>query len=62
LPCPLDRALLLATIPTRLQAISDDVQERVINWGYGIADAAMRTHVDATLVPPEDFPYPGRGI
>lgn len=62
LPCPLDRALHLAAIPTRLQAIADDVQERVINWGYGIADAAMRTHVDATLVPPGDFPYPGRGI
>jgi NTE family protein len=62
LPCPLDRALLLAAIPTRLQAISDEVQERVINWGYGITDAAMRTHVDATLVPPADFPYSGRGI
>jgi NTE family protein len=62
LPCPLDRALLLAAIPTRLQAIADEVQERVINWGYGIADAAMRTHVDRTLVAPADFPYSGKGI
>ena len=62
LPCPVDRALLLAAIPTRLQAVDDEVQERLINWGYGIADAAMRRHVDATLVAPRDFPYPGRGI
>jgi NTE family protein len=62
LPCPLDRALELAAVPTRLQAVPANLQERLINWGYAITDAAMRKHVDPTLTAPADFPYPGVGI
>ena len=36
------------------------VQERLINWGYAICDAAMRAHVVGTGAPPAAFPYPGR--
>jgi NTE family protein len=39
----------------------DDTQERLINWGYAITDAAMRRWVDPALPAPTDFPYP-RGI
>ncbi len=39
----------------------DDIQERLINWGYAICDAAMRRWVDASLPPPTAFPYP-RGV
>ena len=34
----------LAEIHTRLAAIDDVVQEQLINWGYAICDAALRSH------------------
>jgi NTE family protein len=37
-------------------------QERLINWGYAICDAAMRKWVDSTLGKPIHFPYPASGI
>lgn len=51
----------LAEIPTRLQALEADVQERLINWGYAVCDAAVRAHLDAakfgiSIVPPR-FPF-----
>ena len=35
--------------PTRLKRLDDVVQERLINWGYAVCDAALRTHVDPSL-------------
>lgn len=32
----------LAKVPTRLAAFEPDVQQRLIRWGYALADAAMR--------------------
>ena len=61
LPCPFDRTLALANTPTRLQAMEDDLKERLINWGYAVCDAAMRAHVDTTLPAPARFPY-DRGV
>ena len=49
---------MLAAWPTRLAAVPDDVQNRMINWGYAICDAAMRSHVVHGAAPPA-FPYPG---
>ncbi|TBY61026.1 patatin-like phospholipase family protein [Rhizobium leguminosarum bv. viciae] len=56
----------LAVIPTRLQAMPDDQQERLINWGYAVTDAALRKHFAADLkvmtgldiAEPSAFPYP----
>ncbi len=62
LPCPPGRVLELATIPTRLAPIPDELQERLINWGYAICDTAMRTWVDRGAPPPRGFPYPDRGV
>ena len=61
LPCPPDKTWKLATIPTRLKALDDVVQERLINWGYAICDAAMRTWVVAHA-PAGSFPYPDAGL
>jgi NTE family protein len=58
LPCPLEQTLNLAKIRTRLRKLSRDDQMRLINWGYAIADAAIRKHVDPSLSPPSGFPYP----
>ena len=41
LPCPFPRTLELANTPTRLQAMEDDLKERLMNWGYAVCDAAM---------------------
>lgn len=60
--CPHGRTLELAAVPTRLQALSEDLQERLINWGYAVCDAALRKHYNATIAPPKGFPYPARGV
>jgi NTE family protein len=58
LSCPFDKTLRLADLPTRLKRINADDQEKLINWGYAVCDAAMRTHVDGNLPTPSGFPYP----
>lgn len=39
----------LALIDTRLKALRPEAQERLINWGYALADAAIRGRVDASV-------------
>ena len=52
----------LAAIPTRLQAMDGDEQERLINWGYAVCDAAVRAHIDPSQfgisIRAPTFPYP----
>ena len=60
--CPSDRTLELAKTPTRLKRLSADLQERIINWGYAVCDAAIRKHVDSSLPKPPAFPYPNSGV
>jgi NTE family protein len=38
------------------------LQERLINWGYAVCDAAMRKHADRKLPAPAGFPYSGAGV
>jgi NTE family protein len=59
LPCPVDRTSSLAAEPTRLSDMSDRTQERLINWGYAVCDAALRRHLDPSLKIPAGFPYSG---
>ena len=61
LACPAARTAALAQVPTRLSSMPDETQERLINWGYAICDAALRRWVDPGLPAPPDFPYP-RGV
>jgi NTE family protein len=57
----------LAAIPTRLQKMPRDQQNRLMNWGYAICDAALRAHISAELqqklgieiTAPTGFPFPG---
>ena len=58
LPCPPERTIELADLKTRLKRIDNTTQERVINWGYAVCDAAIRRWVDPRLPAPEGFPYP----
>jgi NTE family protein len=57
----------LAAIPTRLEKMQRDLQNRLMNWGYAVCDAALRAHISAELqqtlgiqiTPPVGFPFPG---
>jgi NTE family protein len=62
LPAPFDRTLALAEIATRLEGLPHPIQERLINWGYAVADAGLRRHLDESAEPPAGFPYPGAGV
>jgi len=62
LPCPLASTEELASIPTRLAGMDDLTQQRLINWGYAICDAAIRTHVMQGAAAPQAFPYPAVGV
>lgn len=59
LPCPEDRTLELAETPTRLKRLEPVHQNRLINWGYAVCDAAIRSHYKPTPSRPVGFPYPG---
>jgi NTE family protein len=61
LDCPFDKTIKLSNISTRLKRLDSTTQERLINWGYAVCDAAMRKHVDTSFPPAENFPYPEAG-
>jgi NTE family protein len=62
LTCPHAKTMVLAGVKTRLKRLEADVQERLINWGYAVCDAAMRKHVEPTAAKPAGFPYPNSGV
>jgi NTE family protein len=62
LPCPYNRTVQLAQTPTRLAELSAPQQERLINWGYALCDAALRTWVKKDAPAPSQFPYPDTGV
>jgi NTE family protein len=62
LPCSLTQTELLAATPTRLSRLDAVLQKRLVNWGYAVCDAAMRTHVDSSLSVPTGFPYADAGV
>jgi NTE family protein len=62
LPCPVARTQELAAIRTDLSAKDEVTQRRLINWGYALCDAGIRSWVEDGLPPPDDFPYPLEGV
>ena len=46
----------MAGIHTRLKRLPDAVQKRLINWGYAVTDAAIRTHWKPGLALPTNLP------
>lgn len=61
LPAPFDRTTALALTATRLKRLPNDVQERLINWGYAACDASVRANYQS-LSPAPSLPYPASGI
>ena len=61
LDCPHDPTRALANTPTRLKALPLATQDRLMNWGYAICDAALRKHfahhLPDGLAPANKFPF-----
>ena len=57
LVCPLDVTTKLAETATRLAAVEGPLQEQLIDWGYAVADAAMRRWVVKDAPAPAQSPY-----
>jgi NTE family protein len=62
LDAPHEKTMKLADISTRLEALDAATQERLINWGYAVCDAALRAYATPAPSEPEGFPFPGRGV
>lgn len=58
---PIDDAkgLELAKTPTRLAELPLATQNRIINFGYGMAERAIRSYFDVNAFKPTAFPCPG---
>jgi len=50
LPCPFEKTIQLAEIPTRLKRLEPEQVKDLINWGYAVCDAAMRAHMNLGVV------------
>ena len=61
LPAPFDKTQQLANVPTRLRKTDDQTQQRLINWGYAVCDAAIRRHWHVADLP-SGYPYPQTGV
>ena len=59
LPCSRLATTELANIPTRLSRVPVTLRRRLMNWGYAVADAAVRSYLEPSLEPPNGFPYAG---
>jgi NTE family protein len=60
--CPIEQTTALAHLPTRLAALEESTRQRIINWGYAVADAGLRSYVDPTLSTPAQFPHPSVSV
>jgi len=56
LAAPHAKTLVLSETPTRLKALSELNQNKLMNWGYAVCDAALRKHTPDLL--PKDVPVP----
>ena len=62
LPCPIQQTAELAKISTRLGRLPDELQMRLINWGYAACDISVRKFLLTAASPPAAFPYPKVGV
>jgi NTE family protein len=59
LEAPFEKTEVLASTPTRLKSLSTAAQQRLLNWGYAITDAAVRKHILPELPASTGFPFTG---
>jgi len=56
------KTFVLANLQTRLKRLDRSTQERLVNWGYIICDAAIRKWVLPGTQKPAALPFPNAGI
>lgn len=59
LTVPADRARALAGTPTRLAAMESRLIDQLVNFGYAMAERAIRSYYDPDALAATRFPYPG---
>ena len=57
LQCDLSVTQRLAATATRLTALETSLQHELIDWGYAVCDAAVRTHVVPKAPAPQQSPF-----
>ena len=57
LECPGDSTMALANLPTRLDGMTPQIRDRLINWGYAATDSALR--LKKVPAPEPTFPRAG---
>ena len=63
LPADPERTQQLADLPTRLSKMDNTTQKRLINWGYIVCDAGLRTHyLKGQLGDTTELPYPDEAL
>jgi NTE family protein len=62
LPADPARTAELAATRTRLGRLDPERQQRLVNWGYTVSDAALRAYVVTDAPAPQRLPYPEAGI
>jgi NTE family protein len=63
--CQADLVEPLPVIRTRLNPFSDEEQGRLMNWGYAVCDAALRSHASglaANATRPDKWPVPSQAL
>lgn len=53
-----ERSLMLAKTPTRLAKLPAETQNRIVNFGYAMAERAIRSYFDPNALPATAFPRP----
>jgi NTE family protein len=53
-----DATAALANVPTRLAAFSKETQAQLVNWGYALADVALRTRARLSVSRVAGLPFP----
>jgi len=59
LGAPYSQTAVIASTPTRLKSLDEAAQEKLMNWGYAICDAAIRKHYLSNAPSPTGFPFGG---
>lgn len=52
----------LDEVPSRLAAFDERLQGRLMNWGYALCDAALRTHAKLAIAPAPGLPAPAYAL
>jgi NTE family protein len=62
IPCDSAKTGGLKNIRTRLDAFNRTEQESLINWGYALCDAAMRSFIETAAQPATNWPCPAHPL